>query len=107
MSLSETETMTWEEFMDDVPARVAEVIEEGPFPLTRYDSSKLTFADKKRGIMRFKGGDGRGGRVPVKGGQRAVVYFDPAFCEEKVLNIPEPVVARHSDSEVTEAFKKL
>jgi len=98
----------WEAFLSDAPERVVEVIENGPFPLADYDAGKLTYADKKRGMMRFKGGDGRG-HLSVKKGQQAVVYFDPAFCEPPhvPINIPDRVLARHSDSEVVQEFKKL
>lgn len=99
----------WEAFLDEVPSRIVEVIERGPFPLTEYgNSSSLSRGDKNRGIMRFKGGDGRG-HVSVKSGQQAVVYWDPKFCSPsfKPKNIPDPVLARHDKSEVITAFKKL
>jgi len=37
------------------------------------------------------------------------VYFDPAFCEPPhvPINIPDPVLARHSDSEVLREFENL
>lgn len=96
----------WEQFLEDAPQRVVEVIEDGPFPLADYDASKLSWPDKRKGMMRFKGGNGRG-HLTVKSGQEAVVYFDPDFCEVEVENIPEPVEARHTESQVIEAFNNL
>lgn len=101
-------TLEWEGFLHSAPDRVVGVIEEGPYPLMEYERSSLTWKDKKLGLMRYKGGDGRG-HVTVKHGQRAVVYFDPDFCSQEYqpINIPDRVLARHSDEEVLQEFKKM
>lgn len=96
---------SWADYKEGAPDRVIEVIENGPFPLSDYGSSKLSHADKRRGMMRFKGGDGRG-HVPVKSGQKAIVYFDADFAEG-LENVPEHIEARHSRGEVIEAFTKM
>lgn len=93
----------WQSFLQDAPAHVIEVIEDGPFPLSEYGSERISIADKRRGISRFKGGKGN---ISVKSGQKAVVYFDPTFAES-VENIPSHIEARHSESEVIEVFKTL
>lgn len=106
--MSQTTGKGWAAFMRDAPARVVEVIEDGPFPLKEYGAEKLTWTDKKRGMMRFKGGDGRG-HVQMKQGMEAVVYFDPAFCEGKYIpiEVPDGVRERHAESEVLAEFNKL
>jgi hypothetical protein len=98
----------WEAYLNDAPERVVDVIENAPFPLADYDGSKLTYKDKKRGMVTFKGGNGRG-HINMKSGMESVVYFDPAFCEPPhvPINIPDPVLARHSDSEVLREFENL
>lgn len=98
----------WQAFLRDSPERVVEVIESGPFPLADYGAEKLTYADKKKGMMRYKGGDGRG-HVKMKQGMEAVVYFDPAFCEGYFIpiDVPDEVMERHADSEVLAEFNQL
>jgi len=98
----------WQAFLRDAPPRVVEVIEDGPFPLKEYGSSKLTWTDKKRGMMRYKGGDGRG-HISMKQGMASVVYFDPAFCEGEFIpiEVPDEVRERHSEENVLAEFKKI
>ena len=100
--------MGWAAFLREAPARVVEVIEDGPFPLKEYDGSKLTYPDKKKGMMRYKGGDGRG-HIKMKTGMKAVVYFDPDFCEGKYrpIEVPDEVIERHSEPNVLAEFQKL
>ena len=100
--------MGWAAFLQEAPARVVEVIEDGPFPLLEYNGSKLTYADKKKGMMRYKGGAGRG-RGKMKSGMKAVVYFDPDFCEGKhrPIEVPDDVIERHSEPNVLAEFQKL
>lgn len=98
----------WEAFLREAPPRVVRVIEEGPFPLADYDAGKLTYRDKKMGMMRYKGGDGRG-HVKMKQGMEAVVYFDPAFCEGQYIpiEVPDEVMERHAEKNVLAEFQKL
>lgn len=99
----------WQAFLRDSPERVVDVIDSGPFPLKQYGASKLTYADKRKGMMRFKGGDGRGGDLKMKSGMASVVYFDSDFCEGEFvpIDVPEAVLERHSDENIVEAFRKL
>ena len=98
----------WSAFLRDAPERVVEVIEDGPFPLAEYGGGKLTYADKKCGMMRYKGGDGRG-HIKMKQGMASVVYFDPAFCEgENIpIDVPDEVIERHSEENVLAEFRKI
>jgi len=98
----------WQAFLRDSPERVVEVIEEGPFPLADYGAAKLTYPDKKKGMMRYKGGDGRG-HVKMKQGMEAVVYFDPAFCEGEFIpiDVPDEVMERHAEDKVLAEFNQL
>lgn len=98
----------WQAFLEDAPERVVEVIEDGPFPRAEYGSEKLTHRDKKMGIMRYKGGEGRG-HTPMKKGTPAVVYFDPDFCqgEHTPIDVPDSVLERHSKQAVTVVFEEL
>lgn len=92
------------------PDRVSDVVENGPFPQMEYggNGQKITARDKRMGIMRFKGGEGRGG-IPMKHGMRGVVYYDPAFAHEEYRfdDIPDSVLDRHARSNVVAEFKKL
>lgn len=98
----------WQAFLRECPTRVVEVIDDGPFPLKSYGSSKLTYADKKKGMMRYKGGDGRG-HINMKKGMAGVVYFDPDFCQGKFvpIGVPDDVIEQHSESNVLAEFRKL
>lgn len=100
--------MNWSTFLDDSPSRVVDLIEGGPIPMAEYPTSKLRQTDQKRGVMRFKGGTGRGG-IPVKSGQECVVYFDGDFRigVYQEPDVPDEVQDRHTRQAVTEAFKKL
>lgn len=104
------DTDSWQDFINSIPDRVREVIEEGPFPQTEYagNGQKITARDKRMGIMRFKGGDGRGG-LPMKQGGRGVVYYDPYFAHDEYTfdDIPESVIDQHSDLAIRKEFKKL
>jgi hypothetical protein len=97
-------------FLLMAPDRVREVIESGPFPQMEYGNGgqKITARDKRMGIMRFKGGEGRGG-IPMKHGQRGVVYYDPAFASEEYQfdDTPDAVLERHEREEYVKEFKKL
>lgn len=92
------------------PERVRRVIVTGPFPQTKYGGTgqKITARDKRMGIMRFKGGEGRGG-IPMKHGQRGVVYYDPDFPHEEYqfTDIPNTVLDRHGRHHIVREFKKL
>jgi len=98
----------WSAFLRESPARVVRVIEEGPFPLKEYDAGKLTYADKKKGMMRYKGGDGRG-HIKMKTGMASVVYFDPNFCEGEFIpiDVPDEVMERHAEDKVLAEFNQL
>ena len=92
------------------PERVREVIIGGPFPQTEYGGTgqKITARDKRMGIMRFKGGEGRGG-IPMKHGQRGVVYYDPDFAHDEYTfdDVPDDVIEKHSRTHIVREFKKL
>jgi hypothetical protein len=104
----------WERFLADSPDRLERLIEEGPMSLTEYkrdvSHKALNWSDKRRGVLSFKGGTGRGtktsGRKPSG---KAVVYFDPYFCvgEDTPLAVPDEVVDRHSEEEKIAAFKEM
>ena len=98
----------WSAFIRDAPERDVEVIDDGPFPLKEYGAAKLSYRDKKMGMMRYKGGDGRG-HIKMKTGMKAVVYFDPDFCEGKnrPIEVPDEVIERHSEPNVLAEFQKL
>jgi hypothetical protein len=98
---------SWDDFYESCPDRVKDVIDNGPKPLADYGYDSMSYADKKRGMMRFKGGNGRNTRVQMKSGMAAVVYFDPTFAEPPVENVPDSVESRHSEKEVTDVFKLL
>jgi len=72
----------WTGFLALAPERVREVIESGPMTYGEYGSGKLSVRDKQMGLMRFKGGTGRGA-IPMKSGQRAVVYQ-----EQSLMGVP-------------------
>lgn len=97
-------------FLTMAPDRVSDVIENGPFPQSKYggNGQKITARDKRMGIMRFKGGEGRGGLSMKKGG-KGVVYYDPNFAHEEYQfdDIPEDVLERHSSDNIKSEFKKL
>jgi len=97
-------------FLAMAPDRVTEVIEDGPFPQAEYggNGQKITARDKRMGIMRFKGGNGRG-HLSTKSGQQGVVYYDPDFATEEYQfdDTPDSVLERHAEENVIAAFKKL
>lgn len=97
----------WQSFLESLPDRAREVVEHGPMPLLEYDG-KVTFKDKKAGLVKFKGGNGRG-RVNIKSGKQAVVYFDPDFCwpEMEPLDVPDSVLERHSMNNVIDTFEEM
>lgn len=100
--------MDWDSFINAAPERVVSLIEEGPKPLKEYEG-ELTWADKKRGVMRFKGGDGRG-HVNMKQGMAAIAYFDPAFATGEYEidgQMPQDVQERHAKANVLEEFQDL
>lgn len=99
----------WQALLEDAPTRVKEVITEGPFPLAEYDGH-LTHKDKRMGIMRYKGGDGRNQvNNPMKNGGAAVVYYDPAFAspEYTPLDIPEEIQEQHDMASVKGVFQEI
>jgi hypothetical protein len=98
----------WTGFLALAPERVREVIESGPMTYGEYGSGKLSVRDKQMGLMRFKGGTGRGA-IPMKSGQRAVVYFDPDFVssEYQVSDVPDTILDKHSKSNVIASFKEM
>lgn len=98
----------WQAFLNDAPTRVSDVITNGPKPLKEYGSDKLTYKDKQMGIMRFKGGDGRG-HVQMKRGMAAVVYYDPSFAapEHQPIDVPDYIKDLHAESKVLAEFNKL
>jgi len=104
------ELTDWQEFLLEAPDRVTQVIKAGPFPQTKYggNGQKITARDKRMGIMRFKGGEGRGG-LTMKRGMRGVVYYDPDFAHDEYRfdEIPDHVTDRHSDEEIRKEFAKL
>lgn len=101
--------VNWQEFLEAAPERVVEVIKEGPMPLKEYSGSKLTWSDKKRGMMRFKGGSGRSPKLSPKSSYAAVVYFDDIFCEGEYKPdfVPDYVRDRHNMENVEEEFRQL
>lgn len=100
--------MTFTGFLMFCPDRVRRVIQEGPVPLKEYGSDRFNQLDKKFGLMRFKGGEGRGG-ISMKSGQAGVVYWDPDFMdpEYKPSDIPEEVLDKHTYEEYVSVFKSL
>lgn len=100
----------WMGFLALAPERVVDLIEDGPKPLVEYGThGNLRRTDKKMGVMRFKGGEGRGG-VSTKAGQQGVAYFDPSFaapCYDVMGDVPDDVLKRHSYEEYRAVFEKL
>lgn len=98
----------WQQWLDDAPDRIREVVENGPMPLKEYGSQKYARLDRVHGLIRFKGGDGRG-RINVKKGSAAVIYFDPSFTdhEHTPIRVPAEIMEKHSKDNVIEVFNQL